>query len=74
VGPKDLVETKTGWIAHKGSALEYLVQASVMKRGICDEDTGSTSFTVYIVNVITTVTMSAVIWYVTPCSLVCTVA
>ena len=39
-GPKELVKTKSGWIAHKGSALEYLVQASVKKRAIGDEDTG----------------------------------
>ena len=37
------MKAKSGWIAHKGSALEYLVQASVMMGGICDEDTGRTS-------------------------------
>jgi hypothetical protein len=27
-GPKDLAKNKAGWIAHRGSALEYVVQVS----------------------------------------------
>jgi hypothetical protein len=28
-GPKDLTKNKAGWISHKGSALEYVVQVNV---------------------------------------------
>ena len=29
-GPKDLAKTRAGWIAHKGSPLEYQVEVSEM--------------------------------------------
>ena len=31
-GPRDLAKTKAGWIAHRGSALEYVVQVRVESR------------------------------------------
>ena len=64
---------KSGWIAHKGSALEFLVQASVMKRATCDDGAGRTMSDVNIADVIMAVTMYTVIWCVALCSLVCTV-